>query len=115
MIPAAWPWVVCAYRYDSDYRAPREGFGAEGLLPHAAAEIARARVYVFDWGRSELNTPSMHQALSPHDQEERDKHWGYYWCVSCHCCHMATVAESIARTSHPPLAPTHPPTHPPED
>jgi cystathionine gamma-synthase len=42
-------------------------FGVQTSLadPTDAAAIAAARVHVFDWGRSELNTPPRHAALTP--------------------------------------------------
>jgi len=36
------------------------------------------RVHIFDWGRSELNTPTKHEMLSEEEQAERQKYWGYY-------------------------------------
>lgn len=56
----------------------RKDFAGEDLLPLASAAIAEARVHVFDWGRSELNTPQLHNALLPRAARDRERHWGYY-------------------------------------
>merc|ERR1712182_85386 len=38
----------------------------------------QAKVHIFDWGRSELNTMAAHARLLKEDQEDRAKYWQYY-------------------------------------
>lgn len=43
------------------------------------AELRKAvQVNIFDWGRSELNTPEKHEKLTEEEQHDREQFWGYY-------------------------------------
>lgn len=65
--------------YDADIQLLRsELLEAERLPSGAAAKIARARVHIFDWGRSELNTPENHGTLWWEHQKDRETYWGHY-------------------------------------
>jgi len=53
-----------------------------GSLPSRAvpeSEVCGAvKVHIFDWGRSELNTPDNHNRLSPEQRQDRATFWEYY-------------------------------------
>jgi hypothetical protein len=65
--------------YDAEIQLLRKEIQeAERMPSGAAASIARARVHIFDWGRSELNTPENHDALWWEHQKDRETYWGHY-------------------------------------
>ncbi len=65
--------------FDSDMQLMRsELLDAERMPSGAAAKIARARVHIFDWGRSELNTPENHGTLWWEHKKDRETYWGHY-------------------------------------
>jgi len=53
-----------------------------GQLPIRALPEQRicemVKVHVFDWGRSELNTPENHNRLTAQEQKSRSEFWTYY-------------------------------------
>jgi hypothetical protein len=57
------------------------GFDA-GILPSRSESREKlrekAKVYVFDWGRSELNSQEHHKQLSDADQADRQEYWKLY-------------------------------------
>jgi len=64
---------------------PQQWIGSSIMLAFDSEEVPKrgdvrnlARVHIFDWGRSELNTPAVHDSLSPEEQKERHQYWGYY-------------------------------------
>jgi len=58
--------------FDSGSRPSRE------VLSRGSRAWGCARVHIFDWGRSELNTAAMHARLEEDKKVERQKYWGYY-------------------------------------
>jgi len=76
----------------------------------AAADLAAAlsdiaRVHIFDWGRSELNTAATHAGLTEHDRREHAKYWNFYCqalakllyaCCSLYVGRFWVPAESLA-------------------
>ena len=65
--------------FDADIQLLRNDLQeAEALPSGAAAKIARARVHIFDWGRSELNTPENHNELWWEHKQARETYWGHY-------------------------------------
>jgi hypothetical protein len=87
-VPQQWIGSSVMLAFDDELRplraalqaAQQDGGGARGhaLPPGAAASIARARVHVFDWGRSELNLPDEHAKLWWEHKRKREKMWGRY-------------------------------------
>lgn len=53
-------------------------FLRDEVLSGGSSSRDLARVHVFDWGRSELNTDANHKGLSANDQSERRKYWWLY-------------------------------------
>jgi len=57
------------------------GFDCGYLPPRSTSEVEirmAAKVYIFDWGRSELNTVRKHMLLSDSDKRDRAKFWRFY-------------------------------------
>eukprot|EP00747_Dinoflagellata_sp_TGD_P147828 gnl/TRDRNA2_/TRDRNA2_176854_c5_seq1.p1 gnl/TRDRNA2_/TRDRNA2_176854_c5~~gnl/TRDRNA2_/TRDRNA2_176854_c5_seq1.p1 ORF type:complete len:1099 (+),score=270.37 gnl/TRDRNA2_/TRDRNA2_176854_c5_seq1:163-3297(+) len=71
-VPQQWIGSSVMLCFDSGELPPRE------VLSRGSKAWGVARVHVFDWGRSELNMPRLHERLLPEDQAERTKYWGYY-------------------------------------
>ena len=76
--PQQWIGSSVMLAFDSKFRPSRIGFAAERLLPNDVAVITKARAHIFDWGRSEFNTPDMQEELTESERVQRAKHWGYY-------------------------------------
>jgi hypothetical protein len=53
-----------------------------GTLPNRATSdediSSKVTVMIFDWGRSELNTPEKHKHLNHEEQRDRTEYWRYY-------------------------------------
>lgn len=90
-VPQQWIGSSVMLAFDSDLRPLRTalagGWQPEDMPVGAAASIACARVQIFDWGRSELNTPEMFGEMSKEGQHSyeaqqtikaRKIYWGHY-------------------------------------
>ncbi|EER11980.1 hypothetical protein Pmar_PMAR019084 [Perkinsus marinus ATCC 50983] len=66
-IPQMWVGSSVALGFDAD------GFDSLGT--------PNTQVVLFDWGRSELNTPAKHAKLGLEEQHKRTKYWNHYLCA----------------------------------
>lgn len=71
--PQQWIGSSVMLAFDSGARPTREE-----ALSGSAPKRGLARVHIFDWGRSELNTPLHAKRLSEKDYQDREKYWGLY-------------------------------------
>jgi len=68
--PQKWLGSSVALCFDAGTLPSRKGFAGK----HSEA----ARVKIFDWGRSELNTPEHHASLPPEERRDRANFWRNY-------------------------------------
>ena len=102
-VPQQWIGSSVMFTFDVDARPTRANFDAEKMPPGAAATIAKARVFLFDWGRSELNTPERHAALGAKHKPRRDRYWGAYCgglAMLLYDCCLVYVRRCVARDVH---------------
>mmetsp|Transcript_48431 Transcript_48431/g.122187 ORF Transcript_48431/g.122187 Transcript_48431/m.122187 type:complete len:1110 (-) Transcript_48431:2-3331(-) len=101
--PAPQQWIGSSVMlcFDSGSRPARE------VLTRGSRAWGCARVHIFDWGRSELNTAAMHARLEDDKKAERQKYWGYYCgavaMLLYDCCNLYVrrfwhAKESLALT-----------------
>jgi len=69
-VPQKWIGSSVALGFD-DQTLPSRGTPKEQI-------VSTVCVYIFDWGRSELNTLERHTALSAAEQSDRKLFWKYY-------------------------------------
>lgn len=80
-MPVAQQWIGSSVMlaFDAELRPLRtELREAERMPSGGAALIAKARVHIFDWGRSELNTAALNSSLWWETKQNREHYWGLY-------------------------------------
>lgn len=76
-LPVPQKWVGSSVAVTADAAgAPLRPAPGDSLSVKGNGQFAR--VHIFDWGRSELNTPDLHKAMLEEERQDRASYWDLY-------------------------------------